>query len=1327
MSIPVSVDSGQCRFRSVSIPVSVGDGGCDAENARQSVVGGLFWDAADVVGSDGKRKGYASGVRVPSRPVTSPEELALGPNAWLVDEMWAQWQDNPASVTESWRAYFAAAQPDRPADGSATKSSAVALAPTVALAAPPLNAALALTVQVAPGAVVAPPAPDDPVASAPSSVTAPSPAPAPAAPAKAPAVLPPGHADAELLRGAAARIATNMEASLQVPTATSVRDVSAKLLDVNRNMVNSHLRRTKGGKTSYTHFIAFAIVRALREVPAMRSTFVSDSDGKPWISRHEHVNLGIAVDVPNADGSRSLMVPCIKKADTLTFAEFHAAYETLIRKVRDKKIGPDDMAGTTVSITNPGTIGTRHSVPRLMPGQAAIIGVGAIDFPAEFAGADPAKLADIGISKTVTLTSTYDHRIIQGAESGAFLDRVRAFLMGEDRFYEDLFDSMGVPYEPAQWHVDSNPVDSALGIAKKAAGVNEIIRAYRVRGHLIADLDPLARKASELPEELDPRTYGLSIWDLEREMYTGLIAGEEQHKVGRLLSILRDAYCRTVGVEYMHIQDMAPRRWIQEHVEGVDDSPTPDEQRHIMSVLNRAEGFEKFLHRRFTGQKRFGLEGGESAIVIVDAILNGAATNGLTEVVIGMPHRGRLNTLVNVVGKELAKLFREFEDMPTSTVQGSGDVKYHLGAQGKYVGFDGNAIVVNLAPNPSHLEAVDPVVEGMARAMLDVLDDDTKSRNNEKYPILPLLMHGDSAFSGQGVVFENLNLSQLEGYHTGGTIHLIVNNQVGFTTNPDAARSSTYCSDVARGFQAPIFHVNGDDPEACYRVGRLAFEFREAFHRDVVIDMWCYRKHGHNEGDEPRYTQPLMYDLIDNHPTVRELYLRDLVGRKDITAAEADAAVAEYDGYMQQALDDTRAEKAAHDLDELYEAHEAAIATAPHDPFAPVDTAVERALLDRVAAATHSWPADFSPHPKLARQLETRAASYANGEVDWALAEAMAYGSMLLEGRTVRVAGQDSRRGTFSHRQAVLIDVHNGSEYTPLANLMPADQQGRFYIYDSSLSEYAAMGFEFGYTVSAPEAFVAWEAQFGDFVNGAQIMIDQFLVSSETKWGQTSQLTLLLPHGYEGQGPEHSSARLERFLQQCADDNIRVCNVTTAAQIFHLLRRQVVSDVRRPLILMSPKSGLRARQTRSTVDELASGRFEFVLDDPGAATLKRDAVRRVVLCTGKVVWDAVAARDEAAAADVAVVRVEQLYPWPEAAIAEVVSRYPASAELVWLQEEAENMGANTFVAPRLAVLGSKLGRAVGQAITRPACSSPAVGGHHAHDVELHELKAAVVA
>ena len=1176
-------------------------------------------------------------------PEHAPTAGSFGPNDWLVEEMYEQYRENPASVSESWREFFA---DYRQGNGAGSADGEPVVTRT---AAPPAEPS-------PPAAAEAPPA-------------ARPPAVAPAPPPQPPAATGP-----EPMRGAAARTAANMEASLAVPTATSFRNVPARLLEVNRTILNNHLVRTRGGKVSFTHLIGYAVVRALGDVPAMNAAFVPGDP--PSVVRHQHVGLGLAVDVERRDGGRSLLVPCIRDADTLDFKEFWAAYEELIRKVRTNKVSVDDFAGVTVTLTNPGVIGTVQSVPRLMPGQGLIVGVGSLDYPAEYQAADPRMLAQLGVSKVLTLTSTYDHRIIQGAESGLFLQRVHRLLLGEDGFYDGVFRAVGVPYEPVRWRRDVNPVDRERSDLNKAIHVQTLINMYRVRGHLIADLDPLEAKEPRMHPELDPATYGLTIWDLNREFLTDGLAGRDVLTLGEILGILRDAYCRTIGVEYMHIQEPDQKRWIQQHVEGVSVVPSPEEQRHILGRLNAAEAFERFLHTKYVGQKRFGLEGAESTIPLLDSVLDEAATAGLSDVVLGMAHRGRLNVLANIVGMSYRRLFKEFEgDIDPNTVQGSGDVKYHKGASGKFVGLSGREIPVTMASNPSHLEAVDPVVEGMTRAKQDILDQ------GSAYPVLSVLVHGDAAFAGQGVVAETLNLSALRGYRTGGTIHLVINNQVGFTTAPESARSSVYATDVAKMVQAPIFHVNGDDPEACVRVGRLAFAFRQAFNKDVVIDLVCYRRFGHNEGDEPGYTQPQMYERIETRRSVRKLYTEALVSRGDFTLEEAEQALDDFSARLQLALDETR---------QSAPPKPTSLVTAPPVEVPPSpETGVARPTLDHISAALHRAPDGFTVHPKLARQLETRARIYGQGRVDWALAEALAMGSLLLEGTDVRLAGQDTRRGTFSHRHAVLVDYETGLEHAPLAHLAPQGSQGRFFVYDSLLSEYAALGFEYGYSVVHKDALVAWEAQFGDFVNGAQVVVDQFLVAAEDKWGQTSGLVLLLPHGYEGQGPEHSSARIERFLTLAAEDNIQVVNCTTAAQYFHLLRRQVRRDKRKPLVVFTPKSLLRARKAQSAVGELVEGRFRELLDDPAYLPAEggdpgRDpfGVRRVVLASGKVAYEAMAVRDDADL-PAGVVRVEQLYPWPEQQLGQVLARYPSATEVVWLQEEPENMGPWNFVHGRL--------------------------------------------
>jgi 2-oxoglutarate dehydrogenase E1 component len=864
-----------------------------------------------------------------------------------------------------------------------------------------------------------------------------------------------------------------------------------------------------------------------------------------------------------------------------------------------------------------------------------------------------------------------------------------------------VFRSLGVPYEAVRWRPDTNPPEDHDTQRVKQVHVQTLINMYRVRGHLIADLDPLRWKEPRTHPELDPATYGLTIWDLDREFYTDGVAGKNLMTLGDLLGVLRDAYCRRIGVEYMHIQEPEQKRWIQEQVEGVPTSLDTAEQLYLLGRLNAAEAFERFLHTKYVGHKRFGLEGAESLIPLVDEVLDRAAEAGIQEAVLGMAHRGRLNLLANIIGKPLRKVFREFEgNLDPETTQGSGDVKYHLGASGKFVGRSGQPLPVTLASNPSHLEAVDPVVEGMVRARQDLIGDP------EAFAVLPLVIHGDAAFAGQGVVAETLNLSALRGYRVGGTIHVVVNNQLGFTTAPEEARSSVYPTDVAKMVQAPIFHVNGDDPEACLRVARMAFGFRQRFHKDVVIDMVCYRRHGHNEGDDPSYTQPLMYKLIEGRRSVRKLYTETLVRRGDITAAEAEKALDDFLARMQTSFEETR-----------QSAPPPAVPPrpAPLIVMPTIDTGVPRSVLDTVATAVHTAPEGFTIHPKLSKVLGARHGLYREGQVDWSLAEALAFGSLLLEGVDVRLAGQDTRRGTFSQRHSVLVDSNTGAEHVPLAQLGPMGEAhvGRFRVYDSLLSEYAALGFEYGYSTVHTEALVAWEAQFGDFGNGAQVVIDQFIAAAESKWGQSSGLVMLLPHGFEGQGPEHSSARIERYLTLCAGENLQVVNATSAAQYFHVLRRQVRRARRRPLVVFTPKSLLRAHSSRSPVEELVDGRFREVLDDPSTA-LDPAAVRRVVLASGKVALDAIARRDQRGLA-AAVARVEQLYPWPGLLILDTVSRYPGATEVVWLQEEPENMGPWNFVS-------SRLSRLLPEAMTlrhvsRAESASPASGSQTVHQHE----------
>jgi 2-oxoglutarate dehydrogenase E1 component len=1186
----------------------------------------------------------------------------FGPNAWLVEEMYERYRNDPGSVADAWQEFFTDYE---------SKGPAVA-APSVTDGAPP-----------------------------PTATPAPLPAPAPPPPSPAPPAE--EEVAGEPIRGAGAAIVANMERSLGVPTATSFRDVPAKLLEVNRKVINGYMGRKGEGKISFTHLIAYAVVRTIADdVPAMGNTYVEGPDGKPRVVRNEHVNVGLAVDLTKPDGTRTLVVPVVKQADTLDFRGFMAAYEDLIRRARSGKLTLDDFQGATISITNPGTIGTVQSVPRLMPGQGVIVGVGSIGYPAAWQGADERALGDLGISKVVTLTSTYDHRIIQGAESGTFLQKVHERLLGEHGFYHDVFRSLHIPYADVKWHRDVSPINREEAMLEKQLQVATLMRAYRARGHRIADLDPLGWKEPSMPEELDPAYYGLTIWDLDREFLTGGLAGTHSMLLGDLLGVLRDAYCRSIGIEYMHIQSTEEQRWIQQQVEGVPFAAGSGDLRHVLERLNSAEAFERFLATKYVGTKRFGLEGAESAIVILDAILSAAADAGLDGTVVGMAHRGRLNVLANIVGKSYEQLFREFEGhLDPTSVQGSGDVKYHLGATGKFVSASGADIKVELAANPSHLETVDPVVLGMVRAKQDQIDPPGS------YPWLSLLVHGDAAFAGQGVVAECLAMSDISGYRVGGTIHLIINNQIGFTTSPEFARSSPYSTDVAKMLQSPIFHVNGDDPEACLRVARLAFEYRQRFHKDVVIDMVCYRRHGHNEGDDPSYTQPLMYKAIDKRRSVRKLFVESLVKRGELTLDEAEAALSDYQQKLQIALDETR-QTAQPDV-------RAARPPQPLGVLPHVETGVARETVERIFRHLTEYPEGFTPHPKLVRQFEARARLFdEQGEIEWATAELLAFGSLVLEGVDVRLAGEDSRRGTFSQRHATLIDFENERDWTPLNDLDGA--QAKFWAYDSLLSEYAAVGYEYGYSVANKDALVLWEAQFGDFVNGAQIIIDQYVVAAEDKWGQTSGLVLLLPHGYEGQGPEHSSARIERFLTLSAEDNIQVTVPTTAAQHFHLLRRQVVREVRKPLVIFTPKRPLRMAQSRSRIEELESGSFQEVLDDPAVAD--RSAVRRLVFCSGKVAWDAMAQRDQRGA-PVAVVRIEQLFPFPQQQMLEVLGRYPNARELVWLQEEPENMGPWHFIEHRVWRVKEQ-GYDI-RHVARVESGSPATGSATIHEQELADL------
>ncbi|MYW74499.1 MULTISPECIES: multifunctional oxoglutarate decarboxylase/oxoglutarate dehydrogenase thiamine pyrophosphate-binding subunit/dihydrolipoyllysine-residue succinyltransferase subunit [Pseudonocardia] len=1294
---------------------------------------------------------------------TSHQASDFGPNEWLVEEMYQRFQEDPSAVDPAWHEFFAdygkdgekasssSVGTEEPADTSSGNGSAPAASSggvTRGAATEDDQGSGSGTETGAAGSGDAPaqravtnggkaggkgtatsrdvPPPVTPKAEPPPAEerlrTASAPAPAsssngtpakPAAGSGSKAAKPTqdgGGATTTPLRGAANAIAKNMTASLELPTATSVRAVPAKLLADNRIVINNHLKRTRGGKLSFTHLIGYALVRALTDFPNMNRHF-AETDGKPSVATPEHVNLGLAMDMPGKDGSRSLIVVSIKGCENMSFAQFWQAYEGMVRKARDGKLTADDFAGTTISLTNPGTLGTNHSVPRLSVGQGAIVGVGAMEYPAAFQGASEERLVELGISKIITLTSTYDHRIIQGAESGDFLRRIHQLLLGEDGFYDDIFASLRVPYEPVRW-----VQDFPEGEVDKTARVLELIESYRTRGHLMADTDPLNYRQRRHPD-LDVLSHGLTLWDLDRDFAVGGFGGQSHMKLRDVLGLLRNSYCRTIGTEYMHIADPEQRKWLEERIEVAHVKPDSSEQKYILSRLNAAEAFETFLQTKYVGQKRFSLEGGETVIPLLDAVLDKAAERELDEVVIGMPHRGRLNVLANIVGKPISQIFREFEgNLDPGQAHGSGDVKYHLGAEGKYFRMFGDGeTAVSLTANPSHLEAVDPVLEGIVRAKQDLLD-----KGDGGFTVLPVLMHGDAAFAGQGVVAETLNLALLRGYRTGGTVHVVVNNQVGFTTAPEHSRSSQYCTDVAKMIGAPVFHVNGDDPEACVWVAKLAVEYRQRWNNDVVIDMICYRRRGHNEGDDPSMTQPSMYDIIDAKRSVRKIYTESLIGRGDITMEEAEQALKDFSNQLEHVFNEVRElEKTPPVISPSIESEQ----LVPSD----LDTSVPLEVVHRIGDVHANLPEGFAVHKRVEPVLRKREKMSREGDVDWAFAELLAIGSLAMDGRLVRLSGQDSRRGTFVQRHSVLIDRHTGAEYFPLRNL--AEGQGRFLPYDSALSEFAAVGFEYGYSVANSDALVMWEGQFGDFVNGAQSIIDEFISSGEAKWGQLSDVALLLPHGLEGQGPDHSSGRIERFLQLCAEGSMTVALPSDPANYFHLLRQHTLDGVRRPLVVFTPKWMLRAKQVVSPLSDFTEGRFRPVIDDPEHAG-KGDTVsgvKRVLFCSGKIYWELAAARDkrrkngDAGVDEAALVRVERLYPMPAEEIAAVLERYPeAAGDVRWVQEEPANQGSWPYYGLELP---QKLPQLQGSftRVSRRRMAAPAAGSSKVHEVEQAEL------
>jgi 2-oxoglutarate decarboxylase len=1219
--------------------------------------------------------------------------------------MYRKFRDDPSSVDPSWHEFLVDYSPEPATDTSNLAAngqpSAATTTPAESHTATPAGGNGAAT----DGKTETKPEPAKP---------APERTPEPAKKETATSAVPAQDGDeVRVLRGAAAAVVKNMSASLTVPTATSVRAIPAKLMIDNRIVINNHLKRTRGGKISFTHLLGYAIVQAVNSFPNMNRHF-AEVDGKPSSVTPAHTNLGLAIDLHGKDGNRQLVVAGIKRADTMRFGQFIAAYEDIVRRARDSKLTAEDFAGVTISLTNPGTIGTVHSVPRLMRGQGAIIGAGAMEYPAEFQGASEERISELGVGKLITLTSTYDHRIIQGAESGDFLRTVHQLLLSDD-FWDEIFRELGIPYEPIRWRTD-NP-DS---IVDKNARVIELIAAYRNRGHLMADTDPLRLQKERFRShpDLDVLTHGLTLWDLDRVFKVDGFAGAEYKKLRDVLSVLRDAYCRHIGVEYTHILEPEQQSWLQDRLEAKHVKPTVAEQKYILSKLNAAEAFETFLQTKYVGQKRFSLEGAETVIPMMDAVIDGSADYALDEVVISMPHRGRLNVLANIVGKPYSQIFSEFEgNLNPSQAHGSGDVKYHLGATGSYIQmFGDNDIQVSLTANPSHLEAVDPVLEGLVRAKQDLLD---KGDGPDGFSVVPLMLHGDAAFAGQGVVAETLNLALLRGYRTGGTIHIVVNNQIGFTTSPQDARSSEYSTDVAKMIGAPIFHVNGDDPEACVWVSRLAVDFRQKFKKDVVIDMLCYRRRGHNEGDDPSMTQPAMYDAIDAKRGARKTYTEALIGRGDISMKEAEDALRDYQGQLEQVFNEVR-ELEKHEV-EPSESVESDQTIPPR-----LTTAVDKALLARIGDAHLALPEGFTVHPRVRPVLERRRDMAYEGKVDWAFAELLALGSLVAEGKTVRLTGQDTRRGTFTQRHSVIIDRKTGQEFTPLQLLATNEDGtptgGKFMVYDSALSEFAAVGFEYGYSVGNSNAIVLWEAQFGDFVNGAQPIIDEFISSGEAKWGQLSDLVLLLPHGHEGQGPDHTSGRIERFLQLCAEGSMTVAQPSTPANYFHLLRRHALDGIRRPLIVFTPKSMLRNKAAVSDIADFTEIKFRSVLEEPTyeQGVGDRSKVKRILMTSGKLYYELAARKAKDNRDDVAIVRIEQLYPLPKRRLANTLDSYPNAEEYFWVQEEPANQGAWPTFGLALPELLPKHLKSI-RRISRRAMSAPSSGSSKVHAVEQQEI------
>jgi 2-oxoglutarate decarboxylase len=1112
--------------------------------------------------------------------------------------------------------------------------------------------------------------------------------------------------EAKQLRGPAAMLAKAMDESRAVPTATSFRTIAVDTLDAKRKAINVVLKE-RGLKVSFTHLVAWAIVEAAKDFPVMVRTF-AEEDGKPYAIEGGPVNLGIAVDVEKKDGSHSLMVPAIKGSDGLDFAGFHSNFEELIAKTRENRLTADDFQGTNISLTNPGGVGTVASVPRLLSGQSAIIATGSIAYPPEWLHASPERIKQLGVSKVMTMTSTYDHRVIQGAESGAFLKRVEQLLQGGDEFYERAAADLGletagvasahpasrsapplvaggaVSAPSAEPSTAPGEVDEELLQAVQAA--TSVLKAYRTHGHLAAHLDPLGSEPKGDPA-LQPENVNLTPELMARIPASILRIGVPGETLLEALPRMRQTYCGTIAYQFEHLSSHQQRIWLREMIEtGAHRQPLTDEEKQrLLCRLVDVFQFERFLEKAYLGQKMFSIEGLDVVVPMLDELVTLSHRSGAEEVVFGMAHRGRLSVLAHNLGRPVESILAEFEGSKRIEAVkalagiphgGTGDVKYHYGHRGIYETSAGEKISVRLYPNPSHLEFVDPVVTGGTRFLQS--DFEGPAIGHDAKRAVPVLLHGDAAFPAQGVVAETLNLQSLKGYSTGGTIHLIQNNQVGFTTDPEEARSTPYAADMAKGFNVPIVHVNADDVEACSAAVRLAMAYRERWSRDIVIDVIGYRRFGHNETDEPAYTQPTMAATIKSHPPVSEIYAEQLIGEGTMSAEDVGEASERRREEMATALKDLRRKMEAGE----YEDPTVTTSTGELDRTAspPVDTAVASEKLHDLNQELLKTPEGFNVHRKLRRPLSRRLEAIDQGGIDFGHAEALAFGSLLTEGIHIRLTGQDTERGTFSHRHLVLHDENTGLKYTPMQNL--EDASAPFELYNSPLSEIACLGFEYGYSAASPSSLVLWEAQFGDFANAAQVIVDSFIVSGEAKWGQTSRLTMLLPHGYEGSGPEHSSARIERFLALGAEGNIRIAYPTTASQYFHLLRRQALIRKPRPLIVFTPKGLLRLDRAAASLEDLTEGEFMYTLDDPTAAG-RREKVERLVLCTGKVYFDMDGSDRREGAENVAIARVEMLYPFAKEQLARIISEYPNLKEIAWVQEEPRNMGAWKVMSRRM--------------------------------------------